>query len=236
MIVVYDTASGSFQGGIPDDAQAIIFYMDGLYRNEQAARARFPHLFATRRAIGVTVRGALAQGEDFEPGNWQGNVGQWTRSAIAAGYWRPVVYGDISDMNASILPELEAQFGRIPPPGPGRPFRLLSAHPTGDNHICGPRSCGQLPVDADGTQNWWGSIQGGGRVDYDKSVVLDSFFQTTPPPIPPEGTVAIAAATNQDGRVEVFVELSTGEVKHIAQETPNGVWWKNWLSLGTPGK
>lgn len=244
-IRVYDTASLLFQGGIPDTAEGLLYYEDGLYANKAAAQARFPHLFTLKRVVGFTVKGLVEDGDDFEPGNWRGNVGPWTRSAINAGFWRPVSYADISDMKASVLPELEAEFGPIPPPGPERPYRLLSAHPTGDGHICGPGTCGELPVDMDGTQNWWGSIQGGGRVDYDMSTVLDSFFPAVDPPTPPptpEGTMAIAVAANKDGLLEVFVELDTGEVKHIKQDPAKPLqWWEdpagkpNWLSLGTPG-
>jgi Glycosyl hydrolases family 25 len=43
-------------------------------------------------------------------------------------------------------------------------------------------------------------------------------------PPTPEDTVAISATQNHDGRLEVFVELQSGEVKHTWQTVAGGGW------------
>lgn len=61
-------------------------------------------------------------------------------------------------------------------------------------------------------------------------------------PKPPEGTVALAVATMNDGRFEVFVEKASGEIFH-AWQAKEGGWagaeagkrTAQWYSLGTPG-
>ena len=242
MIACYDTADLAFQGGVPDTAQAILFYVDGIYANGAAARARFPLLFATGRAIGLTVRGREpAQGDDYEPGNWMGDAGSWCAQAIQAGVWRPIIYADSSDFTNLVWPSLERTFGRpLAPPGPGRRFRTILANPDGDPTI---------PADHDGKQWWWGSIQGGSRVDMDISSLRDDFFRTPAPgpPHPIRKDDMITASRLPDGRVELFVEKNdTGEVFHTWQrKTEDGGGWigaeagkRNaaWYSLGTPGK
>lgn len=238
-LLMYDTASGTFQGGIPDGAQAILFYVDGLFANGTAARARFPHLFEQGRALGLSVRGRVpAPGEDFEAGNWEGDMGRWVKDSLAAGVWRPVCYEDRTDERNTVIPELEREFGSpLPPPGPERPFRLLVAAPDG---------VAVIPPEADGKQHWWGSIQGRGRVDMDVSIVRDDFFQrAAPTPQPIKEADVVTAVVNQDGRIEVFVEKAeTGEVFHTYQTAKNGGWAGGkkgvrnaaWASLGIPGK
>jgi hypothetical protein len=235
-IKCYDTVDPNFQGGVPSDAQAILFYRDGLTANEQGARARFPNVFAVGMAIGLTVRGATTDpGDDFEPGNWQGDVGQWVRACIANGIYRPVIYADGSDMDNTVFPELEAVFGRpLAPPGPGRRFRTILANPDGDPTI---------PPDHDGKQYWWGSIQGGGSVDMDISMLRDDFFRKPgPSPHPIQEDDMITTNKLADGRLVVFVEKAdTGEVLHTWQAKEGG--WNGaeqgkrnagWLSLGVP--
>jgi D-alanyl-D-alanine carboxypeptidase len=62
------------------------------------------------------------------------------------------------------------------------------------------------------------------------------------PPPPPEDTVSIKTVVNEDGRLEVFVRKSSGEVVHTWQVAPNAGWagsapGKNasWYSLMSPG-
>jgi Rv2525c-like, glycoside hydrolase-like domain len=65
-------------------------------------------------------------------------------------------------------------------------------------------------------------------------------YQPPPPPPTPEDTMAIAVAQNEDGKLECFVELASGEVKHIKQDATKLGWWQKdngqpeWLSLGHP--
>lgn len=249
MIECWDTANLQFQGGIPDDAESIIFYVDGHFRNEVAARRRFPHLFNTGRVIGLTVLQRVpAQGDDFEPGNVVGDAGIWVAESIARGVHRPVLYMDEFDWEHLVKPSLERKFGRpLAPPGPGRRFRTI---------ISAPDGVPDIPPEHDGKQYFFSSIQGHHQGDYDKSVLRDDFFgppthqpnkpEPLPahPPIPqrPEGTTMIATYKTQDNRVGIAVETDKGEVLHIEQEAPNGDWWREpdgepkWLSLGTPGR
>jgi hypothetical protein len=66
------------------------------------------------------------------------------------------------------------------------------------------------------------------------------------PAIPelPEDTVSLFVILNKDGRVEVFVEQSDGEVWHAWQKSAGGAFEgaqtgvrnATWFTLGTPGK
>lgn len=254
MIVCWDTADRNFQGGIPDDAEAIIFYVDAHFRNEVAARKRFPHLFATGRAIGFTALQRIpSQGDDFEPGNVTRDPGTWVARSIAAGVKRPVLYMDESDWTGTVRPSLERVFGRpLAPPGPGRRFRTIIAAPDGVPDI---------PPEHDGKQYFFSSIQGHHQGDLDKSVLRDDFFGTPNPPsnsggtptqLPtpqlPKGTTMIATYKTAVNAIGIAVETASGEVLHIEQQNASGVagqssdWWREadgeakWLSLGTPGK
>jgi hypothetical protein len=82
---------------------------------------------------------------------------------------------------------------------------------------------------------------GGGHSDCGPAFPIDYVLQLargdTPPT--PEGTVGISATTNADGRVEVFVILDTGEVKHAYQKAAGGAWAGSkegkvceWYSMG----
>jgi hypothetical protein len=239
-LLAFDTADSTF-AAVPAYAKAIFPYMDRRFNNVAAAQARFPKLFQTGMVATVTAAAGDADMVDWEPGNLDPPPFSWYSQQHARGRWRPAFYEDISDGKMTVLPSLQAHLS-LGPPGPLRPVRILTAHPTGIQHICGPHSCGQFPIDADGTQYWWTSLQGrfpGASGDVDVSYVRSDFFQS-PTPKPPEGTVSIAVATDEDGLLEVFVEKTTGEVMHIKQDPTTPLqWWEkdgqpNWLSLGTP--
>lgn len=174
-ILMYDTASSAFQGGVPNNAEAVLAYWDMRFRNLGAAQARFPKLHEAGRIVALTC-GAdpRANGIDWEPGNVCPAIGPYIAEAEANKVWRPVVYADISDMK-HLIPEMANVIGPLSNPGPGRRVRILTAHPTGVEHICGPNTCGQLPWEADGTQYWWSSLHGN-KVDYDISAVRTDFF------------------------------------------------------------
>lgn len=254
MILCYDSASQHpLTAGVPRGAAAVMFYIDGAFNNQQAFREDFPHLFPSR-AIGLTVTGHIpAEGEDYEPGDWQGNSGKWARASIIQGVHRPILYGDGSDFAEFIFPSLEAEFGRpLAPPGPGRRFRTILADPDGNPDI---------PSNHDGKQYWWSSIQGKGRGDYDISALRDDFFLPTPPtppiptpPKPPGGAVnGPYPYVTADRRVGFVVSTDKGEVLHIEQQNAPGTvdpetgkaantdFWRkddgtpNWLGVGTPG-
>jgi D-alanyl-D-alanine carboxypeptidase len=66
-----------------------------------------------------------------------------------------------------------------------------------------------------------------------------------PPPIPelPKGTIMIQAILNHDGRLEIIVEKSNGQVWHTWQQSKGGAFVgaqagkrrAQWFSLGNPG-
>ena len=84
--------------------------------------------------------------------------------------------------------------------------RLLSAHYTRIPHICGPRSCGEISVDMDGTQ-WTDLFPGVGGLIIDMSELRDDFFAAAIPtwqeammqqlPILEEGAAGSAVRTVQ---------------------------------------
>jgi hypothetical protein len=60
-------------------------------------------------------------------------------------------------------------------------------------------------------------------------------------PIEPEDSMAIAATSNKDGRLEVFVEKQDGTVVHAYQKSAGGAWagsepgkTAEWYSMGKP--
>lgn len=191
---MYDTAASDFGGGIPRNAQAILYYADRRYANGGAARKRFPTVFKAGRFVSITAGMLVApdvNGIDVEPGDaGAGAALPWVERSLAINVWRPLVYADQTDMRI-VIPGLEARFGSLRVYAPDRPVRLLAAHPGSPHglHICGPGTCG-FPWECDGSQSWWGSIEGRGRVDYDVSLVRDDFFQAD--------AKAIQAAANID--------------------------------------
>jgi hypothetical protein len=78
-------------------------------------------------------------------------------------------------MEAEIVPVVMAL------PGARAAVRLWSAHYGLGEHICGPNSCGQLSIDADGTQ--WTSTAMGRNLD--QSLLRTDFFGVPKPPPPP---------------------------------------------------
>lgn len=234
-------------GNIPRDAPSVVCYCDLRYGFTLGeVRRQFPHLIAQRRVIALAASTDLCgQGVDTEPGNLGvQSAARSIKTRIDRGDWRPVGYADLSDMRR-LISALHLLGVPTPPPGPGRPWRCYTAHPTGVEHICGPRTCGQLQVDADGTQWWWSSLQDPGGPDLDRNAFRDDFFpgaRPAPPSPTPKGTIMVQTYLTADQRVGFVVETAGGEILHIEQKQPNGDFWRNdngtpnWLSLGTPGK
>ena len=150
---------------IPSTAQVVVCYRDGRFANEAAAKARFPNA----HIVPLTVRGGAAPGIDFETGDAEPDIVTWLTTVAEPPY---VVYSDLSDMNGRLLPRID-RAGL-----PRSHYKLFPAHPNGIRHICGPNTCGQLPVDADATQYLWSP----GGVNIDVSEFRDDFFG--PPPKP----------------------------------------------------
>jgi hypothetical protein len=71
--------------------------------------------------------------------------------------------------------------------------------------------------------------------------VMDMARRGSPPPKPKPpafdplyGRDDDGVVRNKDGRLEVFDELPSGEVRHKWQAKPGGAWSKDWASLGKP--
>lgn len=170
-ITMFDTA---FNDQFPPGAAAYAGYVDGAVGsqpNYPYVVSAFPGaehlsiaLFADHDADALDVEAGAAPPSAI-PG--------WYQRQRARGIARPCVYANASTMESEVLPTLAyAGIAR------GN-VRLWAAHYGDGEHICGPApvSCGWLSVSADGTQ-WTNNALG--RV-LDQSLLLDSFFGSTPP-------------------------------------------------------
>jgi len=127
-------------------------------------------LFASDNADALDVETGAATPAD---------IPSWYARQRVRGVSRPCIYANASTMTAGVIVVLSA--ARIPRSS----VRLWSAHygsPLGA-HICGPGSCGETPVDMDGTQ--WTSTANG--LVLDQSLLLDDFFGA-PTPAPANWT------------------------------------------------
>lgn len=189
---------------LPDGYGQYLGYADGavIPATEPALRARFPHA----RLIILTVTGGTldADGCDIEKGDLPPASGaDWAQRRLAAApHSRPVLYASPEAPGyrmSQVLTELDAR-------GIGRQeVRLLSAHygwtgPGGPEHICGPSTCGLVPIPMDGTQ-WSDSFPGAGGFPIDMSALEDDFF----------GAPAPAQHEEIDVKVTVVRQGSTGQ-------------------------
>lgn len=155
-------------------------------------------LFATNNADCLDVESGAAEPSDI-PG--------WHARQVARGIARPVVYANAFTMDAEVLPVLSAA---------GIPLssvRLWCAHYGEGEHICGPHSCGQLSVNADGCQ-WTQSAQG---LVLDQSLLLANFFGTTPAPAP------VPAQAWQEAAVQALPVLAQNSTDSQAVRTLQGL-------------
>jgi peptidoglycan hydrolase-like protein with peptidoglycan-binding domain len=144
------------------------------------------------------------------------------------------VYASVDLMREEILPLVRGWL-------PGS-VRLWTAHYGQGKHICGPKTCGELPVDADGTQ-WTSTFQGAGGADIDASLLNDNFFGAPAPanptevimqqlPIVKQGATGDVVRTVQglcNARLQplivdgVFGPLTTAAVKRVQANAKIGV-------------
>lgn len=155
----------------PAGAQAYAAYIDGNVGNQPNYAfivSTFPKashlsiaLYPNNNADALDVEAGASSPSDL-PG--------WYAVQRKRGIQRPCVYASASAMTNGILPVLSsANISRAD-------IRLWTAHYGYGEHICGPGSCGLVPVDVDGTQ-WTSSALGRAL---DQSLLLDNFFQTDP--------------------------------------------------------
>lgn len=175
MIIMYDTITNS---SYPDNLAAAAAYVDGGIGDQPnfaAVSAAHPRahllsiaLSAANNAECLDMETGAARYTDF-PG--------WYARQRKRGVTRPCGYASVSAMAAQLLPVLaRAGIAR-------GSVRLWSAHTGQGPHICGPASCGEIPVDVDGTQWTFNAL---GR-NLDQSQLLDTFFgpAVPVPPVPP---------------------------------------------------
>ena len=165
---MFDTA---LNNQFPAGAAAYAAYVDGRV-GDQPNYAYIVSTFPRAQHLSIALFASdNADALDVEPGAAApSDIPGWYARQVARGIQRPVLYASASTMNNEILPILsQARIARAK-------TRLWSAHYGLGEHICGPRSCGQLSIDADGTQ-WTSSAMG---LVLDQSLLLDTFFTTTP--------------------------------------------------------
>lgn len=160
---------------LPAGYPAYLGYADGKWPTQAELAAKFPN--AHRVILTVTGGTLEANGIDCEPGNPNSaQSADWCARKLAeAPGSRPVVYasvvGDQWYGMGAVIADLNAR--GIPRSG----VRLLSAHYGAGAHICGPRSCGLISSEMDGTQ-WTDTFSGAGGNLVDMSQLRDDFFTT----------------------------------------------------------
>jgi hypothetical protein len=146
---------------LPDGGDAYLAYVDGIYENWNAVKARFPKAYLIGVAVFPAGKALMA---DDEPGDFtNAQVAAWFPDD-AKTYARPILYTDASNMDA-LVAEMQAT-------GDNRSaYRCFSAHYgwSGGAHICGPGSCNACQTQCDATQ--WASND-----FYDTSQLSDNFF------------------------------------------------------------
>jgi hypothetical protein len=168
VITMYDTAQND---QFPAGGEAYAAYVDGAVGNQPNFAfivSTFPKAYHLSIAL---FPGNNADALDIEPGAASpSDFPGWYTRQRQRGIARPCAYASASTMAGSILPMLsQANIARSN-------VRLWSAHYGLGEHICGPASCGAVPVECDGTQ--WTSTALGRNLD--QSLLLTNFFATDP--------------------------------------------------------
>ena len=155
---------------IPADAQAVAGYVNGNWVTYPHLVAAFPRAHVLSIAVSASHN---ADALDIESGDaTPGQAPGWFTRQKARGAARPCLYASAFVMDTEVLPALTA--AGIPRSA----VRLWSAHYTGVAHRCGPSSCRELAVTADGTQ-WTSNALGR---DLDESLLAADFFGAPTPP------------------------------------------------------
>jgi len=195
----------------PSGGLAYAAYVDGSLGNQPNYAyivKTFPKAYHLSIALFATDNADVL---DVEPGaSTAGEVPGWYDRQRQRGIQRPCVYASASMITEGILPVLSQ--ANIPRSS----VRLWSAHYGFGEHICGPATCGQVPVEVDGTQ--WTTTALGRNVD--QSLLLDNFFTTDPS--------VITEAELQSGELNLgknamtIMSVPPGTSHHIAFGCDNG--------------
>jgi hypothetical protein len=187
---------------IPAGPAAVGAYVDGEWPTASAAAARFPH---AKLLTIATSPEHDAEALDVETGDAvPSEAPGWVRRQQARGIARPCLYASVSVMQAQLIPVL--QKAGIP----RGDVRLWSAHYAG-THICGPSTCSELSIDADGTQH---TDRAFGR-DLDQSLLVADFFAVAVKPAPPAAPSAPPWQETLLNSLPVLSEGAADESGHV---------------------
>jgi len=212
---------------IPAGPQAVAGYVDGRWPTAQALAARFPHA----RLLTIAVSAADdAEALDVETGDASPpEAAGWHQRQQARGVARPCLYASVDLMQSAVLPAMKtAGIDRSA-------VRVWTAHYAG-KHVCGPSSCGEMAVDADGTQ-WCDNAYGR---PLDQSLLAADFFGD-PPGAPAKPAVRSWVTQGQDSLATLAKAHGTAAatiIRLTAQHGPGGEFsapvasWLNTLFDG----
>jgi hypothetical protein len=159
---------------LPPGYPAYAGYVDGGI-GDQPNAARIATAFPSAHHLSIALFAHDdADALDVEPqAASPSDVQGWVTRQHVRGIVRPCIYASVSAMKNEILPLVRGWL-------PGS-VRLWTAHYGQGEHICGPKTCGELSIDADGTQ-WTDAYRTPSGAVVDMSVLADDFFGTPEPP------------------------------------------------------
>jgi hypothetical protein len=209
---MYDTV---LNDQFPSGAEAYAAYVDGNIGNQPNFAfivAAFPNaqhlsvaLFPENNADALDVETGAASPSDLPA---------WYATQRQRGIQRPCVYANTSTMNDAVVPLLsQAGIDRAT-------VRLWTAHYDVGEHICGPKSCGALSIDADGTQWTPNAVVDGEELDLDQSLLLADFFTTESNPSKEAELQSGELNLGKNARTVIAVPLASAQ--HIAFGVDNG--------------
>ncbi len=196
----------------PSGAQAYAAYVDGSV-GDQPNFAYIVSTFPKAYRLSIALYSSNnADTLDVEAGaSVASDIPGWYTRQKQRGIQRPCVYASASAMTNSVLPVLgPANINRAD-------IRLWTAHYGVGEHICGPGSCGLVPIEVDGTQ-WTSSALGRAL---DQSLLLDNFF-TTDPNGTTEAELQSGELSNGKNAITIM-SVPPGSSHHIAFGCDNGV-------------
>src|SRR5947209_7420781 len=159
-----------------------------------------PDLVAAGRLVSITLTAsARARCLDIETGGASaGQAPGWFRNRADTRRGKPILYTFASNTHTVI--DTMASAGV-----PRDAYYIWSAHFRSrfGKHMCGPGTCGYPQADI--TQ-WTDQVPENCDGSICESYVFAPVGPPPPPPLPREDIVALTAATNKDGLVEVFCE------------------------------
>jgi hypothetical protein len=202
----------------PPGAAAYAAYVDGDLANQPnysyivSAFPKAEHLsitlFPDKDADALDIENGAATPE---------SAASWYERQKARGIARPALYADVSTMESDVVPVITAaKIARAT-------VRLWTAHYGAGEHICGPKSCARLSIDADGTQ-WTDTAMGR---SLDQSLLLADFFGD-PKPAPAESW--------EDKLVATIPVIGLGSGNLQAVKNWQGILVAHGYDLGSSGE